>query len=379
MSGVAEVSWEQALAWRMKRQHLLERAALTELSAVVGRLCGLHAQLMSSVELALWARTDGLIRDDVRDALWRQRTLVKLWAMRGTLHVLPASDLGPWLSGLGCYRQGYDMYGMRNPLMLELAGLVGRALHGELLTRAELAAAVGRLNGSAATEEVIHGSWGSHLKPASYLGQLCFGPSEGQRVRFTHPATWLHTAPELSDADDALATIAERYLAGYGPAASVDLGPWWGVNGRQAQRMLAALGEVATEVRIDGRPYWMAADQVADLQSTPTTNVVRLLPAFDQWVVGASRQGRSRPGPVEPALDPAHRTRVYRRQGWVSPVVLVNGRMEGVWKHQRNGRKLQVEIESFRRLPRWARQPIEAEAERLAGFLGGELHLVWTD
>ncbi|MGH3491307.1 MAG: hypothetical protein ACRDP8_25730 [Actinopolymorphaceae bacterium] len=49
--------------------------------------------------------------------------------------------------------------------------------------------------------------------------------------------------------------------------------------------------------------------------------------------------------------------------------------MEGVWKHQRKGRRLYVEIEPFRRQPRWTRQPIEAEAERLAGFLGGELHL----
>jgi hypothetical protein len=72
---------------------------------VVSRLCGVHAQLMSSAELTLWARVDGLARDDVASALWDQRTLVKTWAMRGTLHLLPSSELGLWLAGLGTYRQ----------------------------------------------------------------------------------------------------------------------------------------------------------------------------------------------------------------------------------------------------------------------------------
>jgi hypothetical protein len=377
----AEVSWEQALAWRMRRQHLLDRASSTDLVAVVDRLCGLHAQVMSSVELALWARTDGLTREGVQDALWRDRTLVKLWAMRGTLHVLRASDLGLWLAGFGTYEQGWPLYGLRNPVLLELADLVGKALHGEVLTRAELGAAVGRLSGSARKGEVIQGSWGGSLKPASFLGRLCFAPGEGQLVRFTHPATWLHARPEPIDANEALAKIAGRYLSVYGPATPVELAGWWGVNRKQASRMLAALGDVATEVSVDGRPYWMLADHVAELASTPPpANVVRLLPGFDQWVVCASRRdgSGSRPGPGMPALDPIHRKRIYRLQGWVSPVLLVNGRMEGVWRHQRRGRQLDVEVDPFRRLPPWTRRPIEAEAERLAGFLGGELKLTLT-
>jgi hypothetical protein len=372
-----EVSWEQALAWRMERQFLLERASPTELVAVVDRMCGLHAQVMSSVELALSARIDGLTREAVQDALWRQRTLVKLWAMRGTLHVLPTSDVGRCLSGLRTYMQTHDW--LRDPAMRELADLVGKALRDKVLTRAELASAVGRLSGSAATGEVIHGSWGGYLKPASFLGQLCFGPSEGQRVRFTHPATWLPAPPHVPpDSHEALAEIAGGFLGAYGPAAPVDLACWWGTTRAPASQMLGALGERATEISVDGKPYWMLADQVASLVATsPAEKVVRLLPGFDQWVVCASRRdgSRSRPGPGLPALDPAHRKRIYRLQGWVSPILLVNGRMEGVWKHQRKGRRLHVEIEPFCTQPRWTRKPIEAEAERLAAFLGGDLHL----
>src|SRR5918999_2973021 len=97
------LTWEQALAWRMRRHHLVERAGPRQVLRVVGDIGGLHAQVMSSAELSLWARVDGLRRDAVDNALWKRRTLVKLWAMRGTLHLLPARELGLWLGALGTY------------------------------------------------------------------------------------------------------------------------------------------------------------------------------------------------------------------------------------------------------------------------------------
>jgi hypothetical protein len=101
-----DITWEQALTWRMRRHYLIERASSKDLVAVVDRLRGLHAQVMSSTDLALWARIDGLKRDAVADALWRRRMLVKMWAMRATLHVLPAADLKTWTAGLGIWTPG---------------------------------------------------------------------------------------------------------------------------------------------------------------------------------------------------------------------------------------------------------------------------------
>ncbi|HET6550130.1 MAG TPA: crosslink repair DNA glycosylase YcaQ family protein, partial [Solirubrobacter sp.] len=77
------------LAWRMGRQHLTRRA--TDALAVVSDVCGLHAQVLSSAQLTLWARVED--PPDVEHLLWRERTLVKTWAMRGTLHLLRADEL----------------------------------------------------------------------------------------------------------------------------------------------------------------------------------------------------------------------------------------------------------------------------------------------
>jgi DNA glycosylase AlkZ-like len=104
----------------------------------------------------------------------------------------------------------------------------------------------------------------------------------------------------------------------------------------------------------------------------PQERLVRLLPGFDMWVIGAARDAAA-------LLDPAEKKRVYRNQGWISPVVLVNGRMDGVWKHERKGQRLTVTIEPFGKLPKWARAQAEAEAERLAEFLGGALEVRWAE
>jgi uncharacterized protein YcaQ len=132
--------------------------------------------------------------------------------------------------------------------------------------------------------------------------------------------------------------------------------------------MIEALGDEVVEIGVDGERRWALASDAPSIAEADPTKVARLLPAFDPWVVGASR--------YEPALLPKrHRTRVYRPQGWFSPALLVDGRMVGVWRHERKGRRLLVELEPFGRLRTGARAELAAEAEQLAAFLGCSLAL----
>lgn len=361
------LAWEQALAWRMARHHLVARAAPADLVRVVGDICGLHAQLMSSAELSLWARIDGLERDAVHEALWTHRALVKLWATRGTLYLLPSAELGVWLSALGTQTK-FGNTG--HPEIDVLADAVGRALEGRVLTREELALEVEQITGSQLFGEWVRFSWGSYLKAASFRGLICFAPSKGGRVRFTTPATWVPSEIDKPDPMDALRDITRRFLGAYAPATAEELARWWvgPPVPRQGARMLAALGEEVVEVDAEGQRAWVLARDVHDMVSAKSPHAARLLPAFDPWVIGASRGAAA-------LLAPRHKARVYRGQGWISPVLLANGRIVEVWRHARKGRRLLVEIEPFGRLPAWARTQVEAEAERLAAFLDCGLEL----
>ena len=110
----------------------------------------------------------------------------------------------------------------------------------------------------------------------------------------------------------------------------------------------------------------MLAGASAEAAACEPSGVVRLVPMFDQYTVGASLHADA----LLPA--PELRARVYRPQGWLTAVVLVDGRMEGVWRFERRGRRLPVEVEPFRKLSRPLRSAVEAEAERIAAFLGGD-------
>ncbi len=339
---VDQLLWEQALAWRLSRHHLVELAPPANLLQVVGDICGLHAQLMSSAELSLWARVDGLENDALQDLLWRKRALVKVWAMRGTLHLLPSTELGLWVSALSTYTNR----GMtRHPEIDRLIEAVSQAVHGRVLTREELALEVERMTGDEELAEYVRFSWGSYLKPGSFRGLLCFAERDGNLVRFTAPSTWVPGGINLIDPQEALREVTRRALEAYAPLKAADLALWWGGFGpAPGRRMLAALGDEVVKVDIEGERLRMLAKDVDEMLSVGSLQRACLLPAFDPWVAGASRDASA-------VVDPEHRARVFRPQGWISPVVLMNGRMVGVWNRARKGRRLQVEIEPFAALP----------------------------
>src|SRR4051794_13447751 len=83
----------QVLAWRLAQHGLSERGQPADLPKIVTRIGALQAQVMSAAEWQAGARSDDLTPGIVQDALWKDRTLVKTWAMRGTLHVLSAEEL----------------------------------------------------------------------------------------------------------------------------------------------------------------------------------------------------------------------------------------------------------------------------------------------
>ena len=373
-----KLTWPRAAAWRVHRHHLDRRAPAGSMLAVVSRLCGLHAQVMSSAEFTVWARVEGLDRRAVQRALWEDRTLVKTWAMRGTLHLLPAAELPLWQAALSTNRRylkpalWQKYFGITIQELDCLTEAVAVALEGRVMTREELAREVARLTGSATFgAKLAQSSWGTILRPAAFTGRLCFGPSLGQRVRFTRPDTWLAAIAPPVDPQIAPPTVTRRFLAAYGPATHHDLARWWnGGSVSTARQWIASLGEEASPVEVDGAQAWMLAADAREASELPPARSVRMLPGFDQYVVAASCHAeRLLPGDL--------RHRIYRPQGWIAPVLLVNGRMEGVWRPEIKGSRVEVAIELFVNAPQWVRRAAAQEAERLAAFLGCSLRLAW--
>jgi DNA glycosylase AlkZ-like len=320
---------------------------------------------------------ENLDRNAVRRALWVDRTLVKTWAMRGTLHLLPAREYPLWSAALATSprylrpRQWKKHFGLTLDDLERLSEAAAVVLEGRLLTRDALAAEVAAALGDAPfAAKIAASSWGTVLKPAAFTGRLCFGPNEGPRVQFTNPKTWLALSATPIDSAAATREVTRRFLRAYAPATRHDLARWWAGTMATIRQWIEALGDEVCSIAVGGTEALMLASDVRAARVIPPSRVVRLLPAFDPYVVGASYHAeRLMPGP--------YRNRIFRPQGWISPVLLVGGRLEGVWRHDVVGKRVRVVIEPFVRQPAWVKRAARDEAEKLAVFLGGSAQFSW--
>jgi Winged helix DNA-binding domain len=337
---------------RFRAQHLATPAPRHALDDVVRDVVGIQAQMPPAAALSLRARVAGLTREDVRGALEERRTLVRTWVMRGTIHVVRAEDLAWMLGALPASvvrhvprwlerRAGLDP-GVAAAAARDVVRLVTRR---GPLTRAEIVDAL-----DLSPEAGVGLTW-----LAAQDGRICFGPDRGSEQTFVGVRKWL---PDLRrPSAPAAGVLARRYLAGYGPARADDLATWWGCSVGEARRDLEAAGAVEVDHR---GTTLLAMEGTADAEvARPPSASVRLVGAWDASLLG--HRDRSL------ILDPAQARRVNRGGGWVHPVVLVDGRVAGVWRTEVKAKRLRIEVERFRPIPR---RQLREEADDVGRFLG---------
>jgi len=371
---VTSLTWDQVIAWRLRRSHLSRRSAPSKLTAVVSDMCGAHAQIMSTVGLALAARVSRLSQDTLDRAIIEKRTLVKTWAMRGTLHVFAAEDIPLYAAA----QRTRDQY--MNPAFLKYFNLVPadvesvleaipQALDGTTLTREELADQILRITKRSHLEERLRSGWGELLKPAAFRGLLCFGPQDGRSVTFVRPDQWIGHWRDYGT-EEALEEAYRRFLSTYGPASRSEAARWMGVRPPQAGRVLKAMSDELVEVDVAGTPRLALAKDLRSLKSASPAEGIRLLPSFDQvLVMGAPHK--------EAIVDPRFAERLYRARiaVWSLPAVLVDGRAAAGWKLERKAKKSTLRVAPFGKLSRKVRSGLTDEAGRLEPLVGTPVEL----
>lgn len=322
---VESVTWPQVLTWRTRR-HLLDPAAGGGPVEVARRLAGVHAQVTSAAELAVALRQADPRPGEVAAAL-ADRTLVKTWAMRGTLHLLPADEAAAYLKLSGAHHNWeraswQQTFGATPADLAAIASAATEALAGgAVLTREELTARIVERTGSAHLSDVLSSGWGTLLKPLAWWGVLCFGPPRGSKVTFVS-ASWLPPVP------DAPRVVLRAFLGAYGPVTPQLFDKVWLSRGNTPKALLRhwfeELGDELAEISVEGERRLILAEHADDLLGTEPGDTVRLLGPFDVYILGG--------GTTATELIPAvRRGSVSRAGGWISPVVLRGGRVAGVW------------------------------------------------
>jgi hypothetical protein len=328
---------------------------------VVRAVGGIHAQVQASAELQLAARIDGITQQDVRDALWRDRTLVKAWTLRRTLHLHPADELPLWFAARRAVegelpvglKPWPDPKGVVHPAvspdeLAELQGAVWDSFDGRALLRGELATEVVRRAGKKHEGRLRSGF-------AFFTDQLVQGPPQGNKITLARPDQWID-GWQTVDEGAALREVLRRYLWAYGPARPIDFRAWFG-------DVSFDLVDVE-EVDVEGHRAFVLA---GDTEFPEARRAVRLLPEYDVYLMGFREREHLVPERVRDQVA-AHGRGRYEGPAGVR-FLLVDGVTAGLWERKKSAKRIEIKVAPARRVKR---VDLQREVERYGAFLGLE-------
>ncbi|MGH2368142.1 MAG: winged helix DNA-binding domain-containing protein, partial [Chloroflexota bacterium] len=303
---------------------------------------------------------------DVERARLEERSVVRTWAMRGTLHLVATEDLGWLLPVLGpvfiaANRRRRAELGLDEATSARGVRMLQQVLAEDgPLTRAEIVERLGargiRLEGQAAPHLLGY---------AALQSVICLGPDRGSKPTYVLLSDWADRG-DAKPRQAALGSLARRYVGAYGPAGPDDLVAWSGLPAGEARAAWKSIADELLEVEASGRPAWMLKTRTAWLDdlSWPAarTPLVRLLPSFDTYLLGY--RGR------DLIVAPPYAKRIHPGGGILHPTLLVDGRAAGTWRSARRRGSLEVVVEPFDALPPDVHAGLDAEVADMGRFLG---------
>ncbi|GAA1522734.1 winged helix DNA-binding domain-containing protein [Kribbella lupini] len=341
---------------------------------VVRAMSGAHAQVLSAAEISVALRLEKATRADVQRALWVERSLVKTFGPRGTVHLLPTDDLPLWTGALSALpRSGSAAtpeMRMTPEQIAEVIEAVGGALSEDDLTVDELTDEVVARTGPWAGELVMPAfqeywpRWRQVIPAAATAGVLCYGPNRGRKTTYTNPHRF---APPFQpeNGEKALPELLRRYLHAYGPATPQHFAKWLSTSPAFITKLFEQQDNLQ-QVELDGQPAWLIEGDT----DFPDDRIrgVRLLPYFDAYAVGSHPRDLVFPGEASTRALAGGQAGNY-------PVLLVDGVVAGVWHQRLSGRKFHVTVEPLRTLKPAQLRALDNEVDRLAEIVGARATL----
>jgi hypothetical protein len=356
-------SAEQVAAFRMAR-HYLSGDARSSLVSVCRDVGGIQAQVMSAAELALWTRRRSTRREDVRAALWQRRDLVKTTSLRMTLHLIPARDFQMYIvamkaSSMASVYRTLKRIGAGPAHVDTMVAVIMDALadgpktQQDLLARAKVRAARGM-------RIWLKYAW-SAMRPAILEGLICYGPPRGAEATFVRVDQWL-PKQRVPGELDARIELATRFLTAFGPATHRDFSKWSGLKTSDTRPVFDRLAGRIESVTVDGAESFILRRDRDELADASLDSEPKLLPSFDTFLLAHAAKDHM--------VAPSFYKRVFRNQGWLSPVVLVGGRIVAIWLLEQRAKVFTLDVRPFEALNSRLRDGLEREADALGHFLG---------
>ncbi len=338
--------------------------AVDPIARTVGHHLAMQAQDLSSGLWSVGVRT-GATRLEVEAAV-EARRVTRSWPMRGTLHLMATQDVR-WMCRLLAAEMTTAERSRHAQLELTPATL-DRAR--EVLTAA--------LQGGVAMPRpmVLETLQANGIDPAGQraahlIGRLCQeallcqGPAEGRQPTFVLLEDWVpwSWAP---DREEAMAALATRYVASHGPVTVRDFAGWTGRTLTFAREAVALAGDRVTTVEIGGLVYLVPPEPTPPA----ATPAVRLLPGFDEYVLGYKDRSAMLTSEEELRVVPG-------KNGMFLGTVVVGGLVVGTWNRRTTSRSTVVRVTPFGAVSTARRRAVERAAVGYGRYLGAEVEVAY--
>ena len=347
-----------AIASRRMRNLLISGLKTETPAEVVRRLGALQAQDYAQAAWAIGLRTESATLADVERAI-ADRRIVLTWALRGTLHAVPAED-ARWMVRLSAPRVLARDKRRQRQLEIDdrLIAQCGRLIEGALrerkrMTRAELMEMLEQAGIRTKPQRGYHILW-----VLAQTGLICLGPLEGKQQTFEPLEDWAPNPRDLSG-EEALRELAVRYFTGHGPATLHDFGWWAGLTIAEAKKAVAAADGVLFSETIGGTAYWSGGEKRGNGPEMPG---IALLAGYDEYLLGYKDRSAM--------LKPEHAPKVVPGgNGVYAPMLVVGGEIAGIWRRSIGKQGVELAVHPFENSG-VTEERVAGAARRYGEFLG---------
>ncbi len=351
---------DELISFRLYNQRL-SKSDFKKPSEVVSWLGAVQAQDFLGSLWTVGQRMKKAVEADIEEAI-ADRSIVRTWPMRGTLHfVMP--DNVRWMLKLLSQRiiaraqTNYRTEGLDKSIFTKSYKLFERALRdGKQLERNEMYDVLERGKIS------IGGQRGIHIMVhAALQGLICVGPRSGKQHTFVLLDEWIPKGKELSR-DESLVEMAKIYFTSHGPATVHDFSWWTGLTISEAKVAIGMVQPKLISVSVDDQLYWMTEEASVPKIKKPH---VALTSWFDEILIGYKDRSM--------IIDSSASKFIQNpKNGIFSSNILIDGKVVGSWKRAFVKGKVEMELKPFRKFDAKEKEAVDAAVKRYTSFVSIE-------
>jgi len=348
---------EDILRLRLANQQI-SRTDLKTPGELVAWFGAMQAQDYLNSKWAIGLRLKNSDEADIEQAI-ANKTIVRTWPMRGTLHYVSPENVR-WMLELLTPRviaraaNIYKLAGLDKKIFLKSKKIIVRILEsGRQLTRNEIYHELEKVGISTASQRGLH-----ILGKLAQESLICLGPRKGKQPTFTLLDEWLPPTKKLNH-DEAIAKLTRLYFKSHGPATVQDFAWWSGLTVTDIKQGLEMVKPELNGELVHGQTYWME-NRRSEIKNKSTA--AYLLPNFDEYLVAYKDRSLTTKGKNEDQLKATG-------NDFFNPSIIIDARVAGSWQREFLKDKVTIRIKLLNSVSERHKRSLIAEAHRYAGFL----------